>query len=61
MNISEVKDLMNQFNGSTLREFSWKNADGELSFSKNEGQALVGAQSTAPTCLLYTSDAADEL
>lgn len=37
MNISEVKELMNQFNGSSLREFSWKNADGELTFSKNDG------------------------
>lgn len=37
MNISEVKDLMNQFDGSSLREFSWKNAEGTLSFSKNEG------------------------
>lgn len=58
MNISEVKDLMNQFNGSTLREFSWKNADGELSFSKNEGQALVGAQSTAPTAPAFTAQQA---
>ena len=58
MNISEVKDLMNQFNGSTLREFSWKNADGELSFSKNEGQALVGAQSAAPTAPAFTAQQA---
>ena len=60
MNISEVKDLMNQFNGSTLREFSWKNADGELSFSKNEGQALVGAQSAESTEAPVASEAAVE-
>ncbi len=58
MNISEVKDLMNQFNGSTLREFSWKNADGELSFSKNEGQALVGPQSSAPIAPAFTAQQA---
>lgn len=36
MNISDVKDLMSQFDGSTLREFSFKTGDGELAFSKNE-------------------------
>ncbi len=36
MNISEVKDLMAQFDQSSLREFSFKTADSELTFSKNE-------------------------
>ncbi len=41
MNINEVKDLMNQFDRSSLREFSWKNADGELGFSKNDGHSVA--------------------
>lgn len=36
MNISEVKDLMAQFDQSSLREFSFKTGEAELSFSKNE-------------------------
>lgn len=36
MNISEVKDLMAQFDASSLREFSLKQGDEELVFSKNE-------------------------
>ncbi|QGX46435.1 acetyl-CoA carboxylase biotin carboxyl carrier protein [Streptococcus equinus] len=39
MNISEVKDLMAQFDQSSLREFSFKTADSELTFSKNEHTA----------------------
>ena len=45
MNINEIKDLMAQFNQSSLREFSYKNQSDELTFSKNEGQAAVA---TAP-------------
>lgn len=41
MNINEVKDLMTQFDGSSLREFSWRTAEGELSFSKNENSVLA--------------------
>ena len=41
MNISEVKDLMAQFAQSSLREFSFKTADSELTFSKNEYTAPV--------------------
>ncbi|TDE75422.1 acetyl-CoA carboxylase biotin carboxyl carrier protein [Streptococcus vicugnae] len=41
MNISEVKDLMAQFDQSSLREFSFKTAESELSFSKNEYTAPV--------------------
>lgn len=47
MNISEVKDLMNQFDGSSLREFSYKNTEVELSFSKNE-QTRVASNTTKP-------------
>ncbi|WP_424555436.1 acetyl-CoA carboxylase biotin carboxyl carrier protein [Streptococcus agalactiae] len=39
MDIQEIKDLMTQFDESSLREFSFKTSDGELSFSKNEGNA----------------------
>ena len=43
MNINEIKDLMAQFDQSSLREFSYKNQSDELTFSKNEGQAAVAA------------------
>ncbi|MBA2795879.1 acetyl-CoA carboxylase biotin carboxyl carrier protein [Streptococcus porcinus] len=36
MNIQEIKDLMTQFDQSSLREFSFKSQDEVLSFSKNE-------------------------
>ena len=36
MNINEIKDLMAQFDQSSLREFSYKNQSDELMFSKNE-------------------------
>ena len=51
MNINEIKDLMAQFDQSSLREFSYKNQSDKLTFSKNEGQAAVPvtpAVSTAP-------------
>ena len=51
MNINEIKDLMAQFDQSSLREFSYKNQSDVLTFSKNEGQAAVAtapAVSTAP-------------
>ena len=34
MNINEIKDLMAQFDQSSLREFSYKNQQDELTFSK---------------------------
>ena len=43
MNINEIKDLMAQFNQSSLREFSYKNQSDELTFSKNESSAAVAA------------------
>ena len=48
MNINEIKDLMAQFDQSSLREFSYKNQSDELTFSKNEGQAVVPTASAAP-------------
>lgn len=48
MNINEIKDLMAQFDKSSLREFSYKNQSDELTFSKNEGQAAVPTASAAP-------------
>ncbi|MGE9834774.1 acetyl-CoA carboxylase biotin carboxyl carrier protein [Streptococcus orisratti] len=47
MNISEVKELMAQFDASSLKEFSFKTVDGELAFSKNDHQ-LVQAQAPFP-------------
>jgi acetyl-CoA carboxylase biotin carboxyl carrier protein len=41
VNISEVKDLMAQFDQSSLREFSFKTGESELTFSKNEYTAPV--------------------
>ena len=38
MNINEIKDLMAQFDQSSLREFSYKNGADELQFSKNEAR-----------------------
>ena len=35
MNISEIKELMAQFDSSSLREFSYRNASDEFHFSKN--------------------------
>ncbi|HFI0467352.1 TPA: acetyl-CoA carboxylase biotin carboxyl carrier protein [Streptococcus suis] len=36
MNITEIKDLMSQFDQSSLREFSYNNAGETLHFSKNQ-------------------------
>ena len=47
MNISEVKDLMAQFDQSSLREFSFKTDESELTFSKNEYTAPVAPATTA--------------
>ena len=46
MNISEVKDLMAQFDQSSLREFSFKTGETELMFSKNEHASLVAPQTS---------------
>ena len=46
MNLNEIKDLMAQFDQSSLREFSYKNGTDELQFSKNE--ARMASEVTAP-------------
>lgn len=47
MNINDVKELINQFDESSLREFSWKNSDDELIFSKNNEKTITQATSEA--------------
>ena len=47
MNLNEIKDLMAQFDQSSLKEFSYKNGTDELVFSKNEAK-LVEETSPAP-------------
>ena len=42
MNISEIKDLLAQFDASTLREFSYKNNGEELNLSKNQIEFSCG-------------------
>ncbi len=52
MNISEIKDLLAQFDASTLREFSYKNNGEELSLSKNQTSSVAAAPTVevvAPT------------
>ena len=43
MNLNEIKDLMAQFDQSSLREFSYKNGADELQFSKNEARMVSEA------------------
>ena len=49
MNLNDIKDLMAQFDQSSLREFSYKNGTDELQFSKNEARHVpeVAAQSSS--------------
>ncbi|MFS9269786.1 acetyl-CoA carboxylase biotin carboxyl carrier protein [Streptococcus infantis] len=47
MNLNEIKDLMAQFDQSSLKEFSYKNGTDELVFSKNEAK-LLAETSPAP-------------
>ena len=58
MNINEVKDLLHEFDASSLREFDWKNADGELSFSKNDGHG-VSAPVAGPVAFAAPAPAAN--
>ena len=46
MNISEIKDLLAQFDASTLREFSYKNNGEELNLSKNQTSSVAEATAT---------------
>lgn len=47
MNNTEIKDLMNQFDQSSLREFSYTNDGVQLVFSKNEHKVDVASQAPA--------------
>ena len=51
MNLNDIKDLMAQFDQSSLREFSYKNGTDELQFSKNEARLVSEA---APASVLAT-------
>lgn len=54
MNLNEIKDLMAQFDQSSLREFSYKNGTDELQFSKNEARMASEASAQvapAPTAV----------
>lgn len=46
MNFSEIKDLMAQFDHSSLREFSFKQDGNELYFSKNERREIPVSNAT---------------
>ncbi|HEM3117916.1 TPA: acetyl-CoA carboxylase biotin carboxyl carrier protein [Streptococcus suis] len=48
MNITEIKDLMSQFDQSSLREFSYSNAGENLHFSKNQQATAVPSPTVAP-------------
>ena len=55
MNLNDIKDLMAQFDQSSLREFSYKNGTDELQFSKNEARLLSeAAPQVAPAPVLAT-------
>ena len=44
MELTAIKDLMAQFDASSLREFSYKNGTDELVFSKNETSVLPSVE-----------------
>ena len=56
MNLNEIKDLMAQFDQSSLREFSYKNVTDELQFSKNE--ARMASEAPAQVAPVPTAVAA---
>ena len=56
MNLNEIKDLMAQFDQSSLREFSYKNGQDELQFSKNE--ARMASEAPAQVAPVPTAVAA---
>ena len=49
MNLNEIKDLMAQFDQSSLREFSYKNGQDELQFSKNEARIVSEEPAPVPS------------
>ena len=56
MNLNEIKDLMAQFDQSSLREFSYKNGTDELQFSKNEARIVSEAPAPAETTVAPEGD-----
>ena len=58
MNISEIKDLLAQFDTSTLREFSYKNNGEELNLSKNQTSSVTTSP-VAPTVEVVASSPQD--
>ncbi len=50
MELTAIKDLMAQFDASSLREFSYKNGVDELLFSKNETVASSPVEGRGSTC-----------
>lgn len=54
MELTAIKDLMAQFDASSLREFSYKNGTDELIFSKNEAATLAPVEGAAPAAPLAT-------
>lgn len=60
MNLNDIKDLMTQFDQSSLREFSYKNGTDELQFSKNEARPVPEvATQVAPAPVLATPSPVD--
>lgn len=55
MNITEIKDLMTQFDTSSLREFSYKTSEGELVFSKNDRQVVSDTPAVSPATVAPVS------
>ncbi len=60
MNITEIKDLMSQFDQSSLREFSYSNAGETLHFSKNQ-QATAAPSPTVEALLAPVAPASPAL
>ena len=62
MNLNDIKDLMAQFDQSSLREFSYKNGTDELEFSKNEARLVSEvAPQVAPAPVLATPSSVENV
>ncbi|HEM6219646.1 TPA: acetyl-CoA carboxylase biotin carboxyl carrier protein [Streptococcus suis] len=62
MNITEMKDLMSQFDQSSLREFSYSNAGETLHFSKNQQATATPSPAVeAPLAPVVTANPAPVL
>ena len=61
MNIQEIKDLMSQFDQSSLREFSYQNATDVLSFSKNTGSVASSQPATPAPVVQEVAPAVESL